>query len=189
MEEYVDGKVYAGTGLRERISFSTWVKDVRKVDGTWQVVAEKEGRGEVVYHAKKVVIATGTSSVPNLPDLLGKKSFKGPILHQKDIGRSNLLTKDEENIEEHESITIYGGAKSAADLAYAAAKDTSRDGKHRKVNWIVRSSGKGALGYVHPKSPFSKYRNITETATTRAMPGLSSANPYLPEGTWREWLL
>jgi len=189
LEDYVDEKVFEGKGLRERIALRTWVKDVRKVEGLWRVSAEKEEEGKVMFRAKKIVVATGLSSLPNMPDLPGKESFNGLILHQKDVGRSKVLTPEEERLEDHESVTIYGGAKSAADLAYAAARDTSRNGQHRKVNWIIRSSGGGPLGMVHPKSPFSMYKNITETATARAMSGLSSANPYLKEGTWREWLL
>ena len=57
------------------------------------------------------------------------------------------------------------------------------------MNWIVRALGSGPLAMIHPKSPFRKYRNLMETGTTRAMACLSSANPYLPERSWRELIL
>ncbi|KAK3115531.1 hypothetical protein LTR53_005026 [Teratosphaeriaceae sp. CCFEE 6253] len=190
LDEYVDGKVFARRGLRERFRLGTWVKDVRKVPGAsadgdalWRIAAKSDEQGEEVYWAKKVIIATGLSSVPNMLDLPGRESFRGrrPLIrpHQK----------EETDINSHEHITIYGGSKSAAELAYAAAKDTSRHGEHRRVNWIVRASGSGPLAMIHPKSPFRKYRNLMETGTTRAMACLSSANPYLPERSWRELIL
>ncbi|KAK5720282.1 hypothetical protein LTR15_007555 [Elasticomyces elasticus] len=189
LEDYLEGKVYGGKGLKERFEFETWVRDVRKVEQVWRVEAEREGEGVVVCWARKVIVATGLSSLPNMPDLPGREKFRGPVLHQKDVGRSQVLTTLEPDIDAHESITIYGGGKSAADLAYAAAKDTSRNGKHRKVNWIIRSSGSGPLSFVHPRSLFSKYRNLTELGNTRALACMTCANPYLPGRTWREWFL
>ncbi|EMC91068.1 hypothetical protein BAUCODRAFT_126990 [Baudoinia panamericana UAMH 10762] len=185
LHDYVDMKVYDGQSLRERFAFRATVKDVRKAeDGLWRVTAEQDST-ELRYMATKVIVATGLTSLPNMPNLPGRETFQGLVVHQKDIGRSRILTPEEPDIEKHEHVTIYGGGKSAADLAYAAATDTLR---HRKVTWVIRSSGSGPLSVSHPKPPVPGYRNVTELACTRAIAALSSANPYLPESSWREWL-
>jgi dimethylaniline monooxygenase (N-oxide forming) len=192
LEDYVSDQVYDGRSLRERFSFRATVLDVSRAGGdgrdlgAWRVEADREGT-RVVYWSQKIIIASGLSSLPNMPELPGKDTFIGTIVHQKDIGESLLLTDSEPNIDDQETITIYGGSKSAADLAYAAVKDRSRYGQRRKVNWIIRKTGTGPLAFVHPKSPVSGYDNLAELGSIRMMAGLSCANPWLPANTWREW--
>ncbi len=48
--------------------------------GEWTVVVEREGK-EVVLRPKQLVLATGMSAVPNIPDIPGIDSFKGDIHH------------------------------------------------------------------------------------------------------------
>ncbi|MGI9521318.1 MAG: NAD(P)-binding domain-containing protein [Hyphomicrobiaceae bacterium] len=48
--------------------------------GTWTVKVNREGE-EVVLKPKQLVLATGMSGVPNVPDLPGKDEFKGEWHH------------------------------------------------------------------------------------------------------------
>lgn len=48
--------------------------------GEWTVVVEREGK-EVVLRPKQLVLATGMSAVPNIPDIPGIDTFKGDIHH------------------------------------------------------------------------------------------------------------
>ncbi len=48
--------------------------------GEWTVVVEREGK-EVVLRPKQLVLATGMSAVPNMPDIPGIDTFKGDIHH------------------------------------------------------------------------------------------------------------
>ncbi len=48
--------------------------------GEWTVVVEREGR-EVVLRPRQLVLATGMSAVPNMPDIPGMDTFKGDIHH------------------------------------------------------------------------------------------------------------
>ncbi|KAK4540287.1 hypothetical protein LTR36_009599 [Oleoguttula mirabilis] len=186
LEDYVDGHEYDGRTLRARFVFRCWVQSVRKdADGVWAIEANVRDQ-PVTYRAAKVIIATGLSSIPNMPSLPGQDSFTGPIIHQKDVGRSGILTTRETDVAQHEHITVYGGSKSAADIAYAAATDTTAP---RKVSWIIRTTGKGPLSLAGVKSPFAKYRNLTEVGSIRMSGCLSSANLYLPANSWREWFL
>lgn len=184
-EEYVREHEYDGRSLKERFVFNCWVRNLFKDDhGVWQVKAEMADRGEVDFMAKKVIVATGAHSVPVMPDFKGAKDFKGPLIHRKGLGRSKILTAEEDDVENHTHITILGGSKSASDIAYAAATDTNHP---RKVSWIIRSSGQGPL-LLSKSEGFGKYRSVSELGSIRALASLSSANPYLPE-SWSSWLL
>lgn len=184
LESYVSGHEYGGRSLRERFVFRCWVTNILKGgDGVWRVRAQLGGK-EVKYEAMKTIIATGLSSASYMPDLPGKVVFKGPILHQKDFGRSKIFTPKEPNIADHTHITVLGGSKSAADIAYAAATDPYHP---RKVCWIVRTSGTGPL-LMSKAQGFGKYRNTPELGSIRAISSLSSANPFLPESWW-SWFL
>ena len=48
--------------------------------GEWTVVVEREGK-EVVLRPKQLVLATGMSAVPDMPDIPGIDTFKGDIHH------------------------------------------------------------------------------------------------------------
>ncbi len=48
--------------------------------GEWTVVVDRDGE-EVILKPKQLVLATGMSGVPNMPDLPGMDAFKGEIQH------------------------------------------------------------------------------------------------------------
>jgi cation diffusion facilitator CzcD-associated flavoprotein CzcO len=179
LEDYVTGHEYDGRSLSERFIFDCSVTRVRKEDNIWIVQAKLHGQ-EISYAAKKIIIATGMTSDPLMPELPGKEAFSGPLLHQKEFGRSKIITASEPNMEKHTHVTVIGGSKSASDIAYAAAKDTNQP---RKVNWIIRNSGGGPLILADAKA-FGKYKVSSELGTIRALASLSAANPYLPESWW-----
>ena len=51
-----------------------------EASGEWTVTVDRDGE-EVVLRPKQLVLATGMSGVPNLPDLPGADAFKGEIQH------------------------------------------------------------------------------------------------------------
>ena len=185
LEDYVRDNEHDGRPLKERFVFRCWVRQVWKDEnGIWQVRSEIEDRGDVAFRSKKLIVATGAHSVPYMPDLRGSKKFNGPIVHQKDLGKSKLLTTEEEDVEKHSHITVLGGSKSASDIVYAAATHTSHP---RKVSWIIRTSGGGPL-LLNKAEGFGKYRSVTELGSIRALAAISSANPYQGESWWT-WFL
>ncbi|KAK3683186.1 hypothetical protein LTR37_020471 [Vermiconidia calcicola] len=193
LEDYVTGQAYNGRSLRKRFVFRCWVNNLQKDGDAWNIQANLEGKN-VTYRAGKVIVATGLTSVPNMPQLPGKEHFRGSVLHQKTFGNSKILTPEETEVEQHTHITILGGSKSASDMAYAAATDINAP---RKVSWIIRTSGSGPLILTKAQG-FGKYRSLPELGSIRAIANLSSANPYLHETwfssflhkTWLgEWLL
>jgi dimethylaniline monooxygenase (N-oxide forming) len=183
LEDYIVDQKYDGRGLGERFVFNCWVRHVRKEGSLWVIDAKLDDE-DIQYKSTKIIIATGLDSQPQMPHLHGREEFEGPVLHQKDFGKSGIFTDAEADPQNHINITVLGGSKSAADIVYAAATDTNHP---RKVNWIIRTDGTGPIVLVDAKA-FGKYRATSELGSIRALSNLSAANPYLPE-TWFSWFL
>ena len=118
-------------GIFDKIKFEAFVKSAElKEDGTWVILYEwrvgEEGVRKVEVLAKKLVMATGTTSEPNMPEIRGAADFGGHIFHFKDFQNRK------EEMEVAHNIAVLGGSKSAADAIYLNASK----GKH--VDWIIR---------------------------------------------------
>lgn len=151
LEDYVRGHSYESKTLLERIILGASVKDLSKQNEHWRAEIEDQG---FAYLAKKVIDCTGLTSHPAYPAFAGKQ-FSGRELHHKDFGQSNVLSDPSIN-----RIVVIGGAKSAADVAYACAK------AGKKVSWIIRKSGAGPAAFVAAKGQ-GPYRNSNESFYTR----------------------
>ncbi|KFY02050.1 hypothetical protein V490_00665 [Pseudogymnoascus sp. VKM F-3557] len=110
--------------------------------------------------SKKMVLATGTTSVPSMPTIKGSEEFGGSVFHFKD------LPQRAKELSEANNIVVLGGSKSAADAVYYNA---SR-GKH--VDWVIRESGRGPAWFNYAFiSPLNlQFEKLT---TTRFMTFLS----------------
>ena len=118
-------------GIFDKIRFETLVKSAElKEDGTWVILYEMgSGAGgvkTVKVLAKKLVLATGTTSQANLPQIHGDADFRGHIFHFKEF------QDRKREMEVAHNIAVLGGSKSAADVVYLNASK----GKH--VDWIIR---------------------------------------------------
>lgn len=173
LENYTKTHVYNGESLHSRIVFGANVTSLRKTDGKWTAVT---GAAGVEYHSPRVVDATGLTSSPNIPSIPGLADFKGQVLHHKQFGRSDILTDPKV-----QSVVVVGGAKSAADVAYASAKA----GK-KKVTWIIRRSGSGPAAFFGVQGP-PGYRNSNESFYTRFI-GYLLASVFARYPWWIRWL-
>ena len=153
LEEYVDSHIYAGKSLRERIEFNATVQSVRqnRDTGLWIASTDKPS----ILSTPKLMICAGLTSVPNMPSLPGQDSFTGKITHHRDFGSSLILVDPEVK-----HVAILGGAKSAADLAYAAAT------AGKQVSWMIRLCGSGPGGLL-PAKGAGPYKNTNELLYTR----------------------
>ncbi|KAL8888712.1 MAG: hypothetical protein Q9215_003896 [Flavoplaca cf. flavocitrina] len=174
LNDYVDRHLYAGQTMRQRISFNFQVQHVKKDNAEW-TISGKDARGEVVLQSSKLIVASGLTSVPNMPFLPGQESFANPILHQIDFGQSTVLPRPD-----IERITVLGAAKSAADLVY----DCVQAGK--KVTWIVRKTGTGPGFFVSP-DPRVSPGTIYALSTIRFMTTLSPSL-FNPDSWWNRFL-
>lgn len=129
----------------------------------------------------KLILATGLTSVPNLPEVDGFQSPRKEstqVIHAKDIGgwsRMNLgyhplpgaivAVKDTQTekyaTSKVRSVVVYGGAKSSFDLVHFFAtlhrEEPSLHLKftpedHVEVHWIIRENSPGPAWMVPPTS-------------------------------------
>ncbi|KAE9964327.1 hypothetical protein EG328_010606 [Venturia inaequalis] len=172
LEEYIDSHSYAGRTLRERVTFNATVKSLEKIAGLWTIKYTIASKEDSALLSRKVIVSTGSTSIPNMPTLAGSSTFKGPIVHTLNFARSKILQNDS-----IKTITVIGGGKSAADMVYQSVK------AGKQVSWIIRKSGKGPGGFVAGKSPLGSYRNITELAVTRIFSAVVIPSGLGPD-TW-----
>src|ERR1700682_5420398 len=57
-----------------------------EVEGRWSVVLRPADGSKREMHPRHVVMATGVSGIPNLPDIPGLKNFAGTVLHSSQYG-------------------------------------------------------------------------------------------------------
>ncbi|KFY89328.1 hypothetical protein V500_05773 [Pseudogymnoascus sp. VKM F-4518 (FW-2643)] len=154
-------------GVYERIKLRSTVTSAELLDGgEWLIKYDIEHGidGELAEKqeliAKRMVLATGATSAPNIPNIKGNDEFGGHAFHFKDL---SLHRKD---LSEANNVVVLGGSKSATDAVYYNAS------KGIHVDWVIRESGRGPAwlvnSYVSPlKLQFEKL------STTRFMTFLS----------------
>ncbi|KAL4876753.1 hypothetical protein BJY04DRAFT_231362 [Aspergillus karnatakaensis] len=137
-------------GIVSRLKLSTRVTGAEMdEDGVWNVslvTVKRADKSVEVVRAKKLVVATGLTSKPYIPDIQGSERFGGLILHSKQ------LKAQAEELAQCKRVAVVGGNKSAWDVCYTAAREGAQ------VDMIIRPSG-GGPSYVWPKTfsigPFS----------------------------------
>lgn len=77
-------------GYQDLVSYNTTVELVSKVNGEWEVVLRKSGRGSDYWwkeYFDAVVVANGHYSVPYIPEIKGLQEFErrwpGSVIHTK----------------------------------------------------------------------------------------------------------
>ena len=170
VEEFANSRIYAGRSLRERIVFNEKVVRIKFEAETKVWAIETAAYRDL--RTRKLMVCSGLTSVPNMPTLPGQEDFKGTIIHHRDFGSSRLF---EDPAVSH--VAVLGGAKSAADVAYAAAK------AGKQVSWIIRKNGSGP-GALVPAKGVGPYKNSNEVLYTR-LSGMLTPSIWSPES----WLL
>ncbi len=171
-------------GVYDKIRFRTSVESVsRHEDGRRWVVRLKSHPSSTdepqisssVLVFDKVILATGLSSIPQVPNL-DSSSFGAPVIHSKDIG-SNMALFESASVE---NVTVYGGGKSAFDAVALALRS------HKKrINWVVRASGAGPAAFV-PAITFGNkipYDIIATRLASKLHPSIYTAR--IRESWWR----
>lgn len=129
LEEYADSGRWSWKTLRDRILFNTKVCNIQKLEGGWRIYCEDEKGREKILHTSKLMIASGVTSVPRMPDLRNLEKFEKPVIHQESFGDSGILSS-----KEIQRVTVLGGGMSAADMVY----DSVKAGK--SVSWLIRTT-------------------------------------------------
>ncbi|KAF7909499.1 uncharacterized protein EAF01_003217 [Botrytis porri] len=132
---------------------------------------------EYKISTSKLIVATGLTSLPFIPPLPGIESFTPPVFHTKEF--PNHL----DTFETAKSVCVFGGAKSAFDMAYAYAS------KGIHVDWIIRESGHGP-GWMSESYATPLKIWIEKMVNTRILTWFSPCiyGDYDGYGTVRSWL-
>ncbi|MCJ1381095.1 monooxygenase [Xylographa soralifera] len=177
LEDYVDQQRHAGRTLRDRIRFGVEVQSVRKHGGEWLVLT-KNGTGDSTQtlHARKLIVASGLTSVPKIPVLPGKDNFDGPIIHQEAFGSSDVLSSSHVH-----DIAVLGGGKSSADIVYSAVK------AGKTVSWIIKETETTGPGFFFSPKGKGPYKNAFEVGMTRLAATFTPS--IVNDQTWWTWFL
>jgi cation diffusion facilitator CzcD-associated flavoprotein CzcO len=118
--------------IYDKIRFRTRVLSAEHQDqGGWVLRLRVGNDGEASQaeiFARRLIVATGLTSEPFLPQIEGQETFGGLVFHAKDFSKY----ADTVNPERTKSVTILGGTKFAWDAAYAYAS------KGVPVDWVIR---------------------------------------------------
>lgn len=119
--------------LTRRVRVNSHIEVVEEgEDGIWILTVRGTKTGEKAkVRARRLVMATGMASIPNIPDIPGSETFGKPAFHSCDFGK-NVST-----LNTAKSVCITGSAKSGWDAAY----DYAMAGV--QVEWVIRKSSLG----------------------------------------------
>lgn len=167
--------------LRRRCKLSTRVLTVERdsekgEEGyVWRLEVEtkkdfEEHSVREVLLCDKLIVATGVSSTPSLPDLDWSR-FEGPVMHSKEVGKKHkVLTSSPVK-----RVTVVGGNKSAVDVVYLCALAGI------EVDWIIRKDGYGPGVLFEARSSSGKHAGAIKAARASAIP---FPNIHATSGFW-----
>ncbi|KAF1964296.1 dimethylaniline monooxygenase (N-oxide forming) [Bimuria novae-zelandiae CBS 107.79] len=150
-------------GVHRHIRFNTRVESAeeRSEGDGWTIVARHtETDAESTLHTKKLIVATGLTSQPNMPTFVGQEEFGGPIFHTKAFADYADTLKTARNV------AVLGGSKSAWDAAYAYATAGI------PVDMIIRESGRGPV-WMSPPFVTPLKKQLEKLVHTRFLTWLS----------------
>ncbi|KAJ5747060.1 uncharacterized protein N7511_008756 [Penicillium nucicola] len=193
--------------LRRHIRLNWMVDDISRLENKqWKLNITKftpTSTQRMTIFCDKLILATGLTSVPNLPDTKtsSKTDNPVPVIHAKDVGswaREHLgyqpLEVPLQSVSSHphnesgypdlKSVAIYGGAKSSFDLVHFFATLHRNDPKLRlalnqkspiQVHWIIRDRGAGPSWMVPPTSTLPNGDTVAsdKAASTRLLSHLT----------------
>jgi putative flavoprotein involved in K+ transport len=149
-----------------RPEFGVDVRRIEHVDGTWRIESPS---GD--WSTSTVVVATGYSRVPHLPDWPGRGTFPGPLLHSSDYREPSPYRG--------RHVLVVGAGNSAAEIAVDLARvAASVDLSVRTPPNIVRRDTLGVpsqlLGIALKHAPEPVMNPLTTVLRRVSVPDLTA---------------
>ncbi|KAH9212911.1 hypothetical protein DL95DRAFT_524823 [Leptodontidium sp. 2 PMI_412] len=167
LDAFSTHKLISGKTLQERIIFNSHVKHIAKSQETWTIETESE----TTFTSRKLIVATGLTSTPNLPSF-PKGSFTPPIIHSRSLAASvPLISSPTVN-----DVVVLGGSKSAFDAVQILHS------LNKSVTWIIRTTGQGPAFLAAPNAPWplhSSHEIISMRVVAKMSPCI-----YEPVDSW-----
>ena len=158
--------------IYRHIRFHEDVKEIEKLDDGWKistVKTEVDGPStDLEYECKKLVMCNGLASTPRPISILGQEDFDRPIFNHGGLkDKAPAVAKDPAV----QTVTVIGASKIGYDAVYLFASHG------KKVEWIVREFGGGAVWMSPPWIPLGPWTVMLEhVVTTRFFTWFS---PYI----------
>ncbi|KIX06856.1 uncharacterized protein Z518_04832 [Rhinocladiella mackenziei CBS 650.93] len=167
LEAFALSMKFSGKSLKERVRFSSLVTKAQRREGMWEVhtVDGLQAR------CRKLIVATGATSIPHLPELLNQPQ-PVPVVHSRDLARNaEFLSSDEV-----QHVVVIGGSKSSFDAVYMLIQ------AGKSVSWIIRPGGHGP-GLLAAPEGAGPFRNSNEILSLRL---ISKTSPcvFEPGDRW-----
>ncbi len=145
-------------GLFRYIRFNSFVERAERCQRGWRL--QIKGSADII-ETEKLLVATGVTSIPNMPEHFDTARASLPIIHSKDLGISFQAIQ----APHVHTVVVVGAAKSAYDAVYLLLS------MGKKVKWIIRPDGAGPLAIL-PTKLLGGFNSIA-VASTRLMTYLS----------------
>lgn len=142
-------------GIYERIQFDSTVSYVDRNGDGWDITVTSHGDATKIY-AKKLILATGLTSTPNLPEYVDAEKFDRPLFHAKDF------CQRAPHLEGVKNVIVVGGAKSAYDVAYAMVEAGAT------VDLIIKPNSTGPV-WIAPRKVTPLKHRIDTILNVRAL--------------------
>lgn len=94
LHEYLE-KYAQHFGIASKIRFDAKVESAEQIAGKGWAVRVVQGVSNHCLNTRKLIVATGMTSTPYLPEISGSESFGVPLFHCRDLPQyqDNLLVK------------------------------------------------------------------------------------------------
>ena len=165
-------------GIFERTHFNTRVKTIEAVENDEWVLHITLGTGDSSIRTKRLIVASGLTSNPNLPTYEGADTFTAPFFHAKDFCKRASVMDTAKNA------VVVGGGKSALDVAYIFACENKCT-----VDLVIRPTG-GGPAWLCPPYVTPLKRSLEELLHTRFLSWMSPCFWQKESGWWgaHRWL-
>ncbi|KAJ5594837.1 uncharacterized protein N7459_001045 [Penicillium hispanicum] len=154
--------------LRRRIKFNTRVMVVEKLPQGWKLMAELKDStrsAPLLYTCDKLIVSSGLASNPNPISLAGQRDFGKPVINHAQLRDEAAQLAQDPTVNQ---VAVVGASKTG----YDAVQLMASHGK--KVQWIIRESGGGAVWMAPPWVKVGgRLMQLEHLATTRFFSWLS----------------
>ncbi|GKZ79520.1 hypothetical protein AnigIFM56816_003719 [Aspergillus niger] len=144
--------------IRRRIHFGIQVLEIEKLSQGWRLVTDTSNSIlTVVYTCQKLIMATGLSSTANPINIRGVEEFGRPVINHVQLREEGARIAQDPNIK---TVTVVGASKTGYDVVQLMASNG------KKVDWVIRESGGGAVWMASPWAKFAGAKTKLEFLVT-----------------------
>ncbi|KAL4951023.1 hypothetical protein BDW69DRAFT_196798 [Aspergillus filifer] len=163
----------------------------------WKLeILETKSSTPLTVTCNKLILATGLTSDPNVPDIPRTSNRPIPEIHSKDLGRycreklgyqpipwKNRVKEKPEHLHLPKSVAVFGGAKSAFDFIHLFGSLHRNSESFNvgatpdnpvQVHWIIREDGHGPAWMTRPTAQLGRKTVPSDQAVCTRVVGIMS---------------